>query len=474
MSDALWRRGAVETAAAIRARKVSCVEIVEAHIARMQAANGPVNAITLDLSASARRAAEVADKALAAGAALGPLFGVPVTIKENVDQAGIANTNGVPANRDLIAPSDAPVVKNLLDAGAIVIARTNTPEFSLRWHTKNPLWGETRNPWDPTRTPGGSSGGGAAAVALGIGALAGGSDLGGSLRYPAYCCGIATIRPSLGRVPHHNASLTEERAPATQLMSVQGPLARTVGDVRLGLAAMSARSARDPWWVPAPLVGPMMPPPIRVALCIDPFGDGVDPMVADAVKVAGKHLADAGYAVEEVAPPLCAEAAEIFGCLSFTETRATFWETMVKNGSREILDTFGATAELFPMLDLAGYVRALADRTRILRAWSLFQETHPLVLMPVSARPAFRAGEDASGKAAAQAIFRANRFLVIVNLLGLPSAAVPTGIAGGLPMGVQIVGPRLREDLCLDAAEAIEQRAGTLYEALWARYPNVA
>ncbi len=175
-----------------------------------------------------------------------------------------------------------------------------------------------------------------------------------------------------------------------------------------------------------------------------------------------------------MAPPLCAEAADTFGKLSFTETRATAWEAMEKLGTREIAISFGASAEMFPALDLAGYIRALADRTRILRAWSLFQENYPLVLMPVSARPAFLAGEDAAGKAEAQAIFRANRFLVMVNLLGLPSAAVPTGIAGGLPMGVQIVGPRLRDDLCLDAAEAIEQRAGTFYEALWARYPGKA
>ena len=294
-------------------------------------------------------------------------------------------------------------------------------------------------------------------MALGVGAIASGSDLGGSLRYPAYCCGIATIRPSFGRVPHHNATLTEERAPSTQFMSVQGPMARTVRDVRLGLAVMSARNARDPWWVPAPLEGPKLNPPIRVALCIDPFGDGVEPAVAEAVKAAGKHLAEAGYAVEDMAPPLCAEAADTFGKLSFTETRATAWEAMDKLGTREIAISFGASAEMFPALDLAGYIRTLADRTRILRAWSLFQENYPLVLMPVSARPPF-AGEDAAGKAEAQAIFRAKRFLVMVNLLGLPSAAVPTGIAGGLPMGVQIVGPRLRDDLCLDAAEAIEQR----------------
>src|SRR5205823_4841830 len=138
---------------------------------------------------------------------------------------------------------------------AVTVGRTNTPAFSLRWHTDNELRGRTFNPWHRAHTPGGSSGGAAAALAAGIAPLAHGNDLGGSIRYPAYCCGVAGIRPTLGRVPAYNQTAAEERPPGTQLMSVQGPLARRVRDVRLGLAAMSARDPRDPWWAPAPLVG---------------------------------------------------------------------------------------------------------------------------------------------------------------------------------------------------------------------------
>lgn len=194
--EPLWSMGAVDTAAAVRARDLSCVEVVEAAIARMHATNGRVNAVTLDLADQARVAARQADTVAASGVALGPLHGVPVTIKENVDQKGISNPNGVKAYEGVIAPDDSPVVANLRKAGAIVIGRTNTPEFSLRFFTDNPLRGLTRNPWRDDVTPGGSSGGAAAAVALGMGAIAHGNDLGGSLRYPAYCCGVATIRPA--------------------------------------------------------------------------------------------------------------------------------------------------------------------------------------------------------------------------------------------------------------------------------------
>jgi amidase len=247
----LWRWSAVDLAAAIRGREISCVEAAQAAIDRMHAVNARVNAVTVDLSNEALAAAKRADAVVASGVALGALHGVPVTIKENVDQAGQSTPNGVVADKDLVAAEDSPVVANLRKAGAIVIGRTNTPEFSYRWFTDNPLRGLTKNPWSEAHTPGGSSGGAAAAVALGIGAIAHGNDLGGSLRYPAYACGVATIRPSLGRVPAFNATAPAERPPTVQLMSVQGPIAREVRDVRLAFDVMTARDARDPWWTPA-------------------------------------------------------------------------------------------------------------------------------------------------------------------------------------------------------------------------------
>ncbi len=198
----LWQLGAADLAAAIRDRSVSSRDVVDAHLARIEAVNPKLNAVTVTLADNARRAAADADRWLAAGDELGPLHGVPFTVKENVDVAGSATTQGLVARADAVAALDAPVVANLRAAGAIPFARTNLPDYALRWHTDNALHGATRNPWDATRTPGGSSGGEAAALAAGLTPLGFGNDLGGSLRWPSQCCGTTAIRPTFGRVPH--------------------------------------------------------------------------------------------------------------------------------------------------------------------------------------------------------------------------------------------------------------------------------
>jgi amidase len=425
--------------------------------------------VTVDLSEEAGRAARRADGIAASGVALGPLHGVPITIKENVDQAGQATTNGVPGFTDVVAMEDSPVVANLRKAGAIIIGRTNTPEFSLRWFTDNPLRGLTRNPWKHDITPGGSSGGAAAAAALGMGAIAHGNDLGGSLRYPAYACGLATIRPSLGRVPAYNPTAAEERPPTLQLMSVQGPIAREVRDVRLALAVMAQRDARDPWWVPAPLDGPRLETPIKVAVTKTPAGVACHAAVSAAIDQAAGHLADAGYEVDAVDPPLVAEIAENWRTLLFTDTKVMSEAAMREYGSQDINQVLGDYLAASNVRDLDGYARALADRTRLLRAWSVFMEDYPLVLAPVSQVPPFPQGEDLKGAARVKQMLDEQSMLYGVNGLGLPSAAVPTGLHDGVPMGVQIIGPRLREDLCLDAAEAVERGTGILAQQLWSR-----
>ena len=199
-----WRKSAGDLASAIASKKVSAEEVMESHLERVDQVNGKLNAITVRLDEEARAGARAADAAVAAGEPLGPLHGVPVTIKENVDQKGYATTNGVEAFVEMVADDDSPVVANLRKAGAIPMGRTNTPEFSLRYFTDNTLRGLTHNPWSKDLTPGGSSGGASAAVASGMGSIGHGNDLGGSVRYPAYACGIVGIRPSMGRVPAYN------------------------------------------------------------------------------------------------------------------------------------------------------------------------------------------------------------------------------------------------------------------------------
>ena len=187
---------------------------------------------------------------------------------------------------NIIAPSDAPVVRNLRKAGAVVLGLTNTPEFSFRGFTDNPLHGLTLNPWDPAITCGGSSGGAGAAGAAGIGTIAHGNDIGGSLRWPAHCNGVATIKPTQGRIPAFNQSATTERPMLAHLMSAQGPLARSVGDLRLALEVMSQRDPRDPWWVPAPPAGPKPKGPVKVALAKLTADMTVDPSVRAALRQA--------------------------------------------------------------------------------------------------------------------------------------------------------------------------------------------
>ena len=463
----IWQMSAVETAEATRSGRLSCVEVVEAHCERMEAVNPDLNAVTVDLRASARERAGALDEAFRAGAAPGPLHGVPVTIKENVDQTGQATPNGVAGLANLIAPDDSPVARNLARAGAVAIGRTNTPEFSFRAFTDNPLRGLTRNPWDPEGvTCGGSSGGAGASVAAGIGAVAHGNDIGGSLRIPAYCCGCPTIRPTLGRVPAYNPSQAEERALLMQMMSVQGPIAREVRDVRLGLAAMAQADPRDPLWVPAPLEGPRLAHPIRVAVA----ECEAHPAVRGALDAAAGALANAGYAVEAAEPPEIERLVEVWFRIIFADFRVTMEEAVRRLGSPEvnrIVDAYFSVAGETPGLD--GYVRDLAERNRLLRVWNLYLEEHPIVLAPVAAEPPFPVNDDLRGPDRVREIFYSLRYTSAMNLLGLPGAVAPTGLHGRAPIGVQIVGRRYREDTCLDAAQAIENALGVLSERLWAR-----
>jgi len=459
MQGQLWRWDAADLAQAIRTRAISARDAVSAALDRLAAVNPRINAIVETLGDEALAAATDADEQVRRGEPLGPLHGVPVTVKVNTDQRGHATTNGIVAFRDVIAPDDAPVAANLKKAGAIIIGRTNTPAFSWRWFTDNDLHGATLNPWNSAITPGGSSGGAAAALAAGIGAVAHGNDIGGSIRYPAYACGLAGIRPSFGRVPSFNPSAPEERPLSAQMMSVQGPLARRVRDLRLGLAAMAQFDPRDPWWVPAPLQGLPVARPIRVAVSADPGGLGVAPAVAAAIRQAAGWLAEAGYVVEEKEPPDFMAAVDAWHTILGTETRIGMLPMIEKYGDKAVRHMARYFDKLTPSLDLPSFGKALASRSTLLRAWMLFFEEYPLVLVPVSCEPPFPAGHDQGDDDTLDRLVTAQRAQFPPACLGLPGISVPTGIAAGLPMGVQLIAGRFREDLLLDAAEIIEARA---------------
>jgi amidase len=465
MSDDVWRWSASRIAAAVSRRDISAREALESSLGRMAAVNTRLNAVTVDLSASAREAADRADAAVARGDELGALHGVPVTIKENVDQQGSATPNGVVGFQGILAREDSPAVANWKRAGAVILGRTNTPAFSFRLDTVNDLRGRTFNPWSRTHTPGGSSGGAASSVAAGITPLAHGTDIAGSVRFPAYCCGLASIRPSFGRVASYNATQTVERSMSSQLMSVQGPLARSVADVRLGLAAMAARDLRDPWWTPAPLEGPAVPHPIRVAVVTearDLAGAKLHPSVARALEQASAALADAGYEIVDERTPGFTRAKELWFEIQMPEFRQYLLPLIEKEGDEGIRTAVRFMCSNVPTSDAVSYMKSLAERTRLIREWNLFLDRVPLVLAPISAEPVYRQGFDIESAERTAALWRECATMMAVPVLGLPAMAVPTGAMDGLPMGVQIVGPRFREDLCLAAAEAIEARAGVL------------
>jgi len=466
MNDPLWRWSAHELAAAIRGGAISAREATQSALERVHAVNPALNAIVELTADAALAAADAADAQRRRGEALGPLHGVPVTMKVNVDMRGHATTNGVVAFKDLIAADDSPVVANFRRAGAVIIGRTNTPAFSVRWFTENDLHGRTLNPWSRGHTPGGSSGGASAAVAAGMGAIAHGNDLAGSVRYPAYCTGVCGLRPSFGRVPGFLPSAKEERPISMSLMAVQGPLARCVADLRLGLQAMSAGDARDPWWVPVPLEGPPPPRPLRVAMTVNCNGRPAHPAVVAAVRQAAAWLADAGYAVEEVEPPSLAEAHELWKLIGNDEARHFMWPAIQQWGDDGVKRSFGGFLADSPVLDHVAHLRAFARRSTLMRRWQLFQEQFALVLGPVSGEPPFPWGLDTESDASIARVLRAQESQFAVPVLGLPAVSVPTGLAEvegkPLPLGVQLIGARFREDLVLDAAQVIEARCPPL------------
>jgi len=450
----LWRLSAADLAALIRSKKISAKEAASAALARLDAVNPAINAVVDHRPADVLAQAAAVDAAIARNDDVGPLAGVSVTVKVNIDQEGFATTNGLKLQRDVIAATNSPVIDNLRKAGAVILGRTNCPAFSYRWFTTNLIHGDTKNPRDPGTTPGGSSGGAGSAVAAGIGHIAHGTDIAGSIRYPAYACGVHGLRPTMGRIAAFNASLPE-RTIGPQISAVSGPLARTIGDLRIALAAMSGKDVRDPWWVPAPLEGPARPK--RAALCLQPDGLETVAEVKAAVADAGKRLARAGWVVEEIetTPPL-REAADLQTKLWLGDGYEAQLATAEREGDPGALACLrGNKTKVFPF-DAAAFSKALTRRATLAREWLQFFETYSVLLMPVSAELPFPDGLDLRDDASFARVWRAQVPQIAIPFMGLPGLTVSTGLVGRVPVGVQVVSGRYREDLCLLAGEAIE------------------
>jgi amidase len=449
----LWRWDAADLADAIRRRQITSREATLSALERVQAVNPKLNAIVELLADEALAAADQADRTVRDGGPLGVLHGVPVTTKINVDLRGHPTTNGIVAMKDNIAKADSAVVAAFRKSGAVIIGRTNTPAMSFRWFTENDLHGRTYNPWDRTVTPGGSSGGASSAVSAGMGAIAHGNDIAGSVRYPGYVCGVPAIRPSLGRISSGRGG----GAMSGSIMGVEGVLARSIQDLRLGLEATSVRAAGDPWWTPAPLHYPDTEGPKRVALFSRASGYTPAPSVAAALEIAAKALSDAGYVVEEKDLPHFAEGQDLWSRLVMNESRESFGEAVRKFGDERVRKEVLAWLEITPKVDMKGLSEAFARRNAIAGAWDLLMEDYPIILMPNSWEPPMKLDRDQGGPDALREILRLQSPMLLPPLLGVPGLSVPTGVQDGLPTGVQIVSRRFREDLCFTAGEVIER-----------------
>jgi Asp-tRNA(Asn)/Glu-tRNA(Gln) amidotransferase A subunit family amidase len=452
---------AVSLAKQVRDRKVSPVELVEAHLAQIEKLNPKLNAFVQVDAERARRSAQSAELAVIQGKTLGPLHGVPISIKSSLDVEGLRCEAGTRLRAGFVATQDAPLVTRLKNAGAIVLGVTNTPEFLMAWETDNLLYGRSNNPWDVERTPGGSSGGEAAAIAAGMSAGGVGSDGGGSIRVPAHFSGICGMKPTPGRIPttgHFPVS-----AGPFALIGVVGPMARTVADMKVLFEVMQGPDVGDTCAAPVPVRWPSEDETkkLRIGYFEDDGRTPVTPETCAAVRTAAEALRSAGFQVDHFQPE------------GLDDARRLWHRFFVVAGGMMLRPLFKENdADLSPILkqflewsaaEPAHTARTLLDawiQRDLLRARFFAQmQQYPIVLCPAAAIPAFRHGErswQAEGKTVHY--LDAWSYTEFFNLLGNPAAVVPVGRSSeGLPIGVQIVGRPWEEEQVLAVAAALEK-----------------
>ena len=472
LNKPIWALTASELCKKTKNNELSATEITVACLEQTKKVNPQLNAIVDDMSDEAIKRAESLDSEVAAGKPKGRLFGVPVTVKINVDQKGYATSNGVTALKNLIAKTNAPIVDHLMDAGAVFVGRTNTPEFSFRADTENPLYGRTNNPWGKHLSPGGSSGGASSAVMAGMCTLAHGNDIGGSLRFPSVATGAVTLKPGLGRVPAWNSSQTSERGILAQSMSVQGLITRSAYDLQLAMPEVIQSDLRDPFHVPMPWdTSHLSENSRKVALCFETPGFKTDPEIVKGLKIAADALSDVGFEIHEVTPPLLEETAKTGYSALLGEVQALLGEDIRRNGSEKIQMIFDEYFRQFEPYDGKKLLTAMANRTHYAREWSLFMDEYPLIISNLIPTSFFYPDRDSEGKSGVTEVLGAALWSYSMNFIGHPAGIVPTHIAntkgGPVPIGIQIIGRRWREDTVVAALIAIEDYCGTFYEKLW-------
>jgi len=465
----LWKWGAVKIAKAVSNKKITAEEVIKSNIHRRKQINPHLNAVVVSLDQQAIKRARNIDEKIKNGKKVGILAGVPITIKENVDVKNQSTTNGMKSFINVVAEKNSPLVENLLNQDAIIIGRTNTPEISYRWFTDNPLRGLTYNPWSKKLTPGGSSGGAASSVAMGIGAIAHGNDVGGSIRYPAYACGITGIKPGLGRVPAFNPSAPKERSMGLQLMSVQGPHARTIADLDIALKAMSSNGKGDPWWIKN-IEEKLSNKKFTIAFNKWVSGKVCNKRVSNAIDITVNIFRENGFRVLNKTPPFIEEAAKCWRIIFGFEAKISMLPLVKKMGSKAIINVVSGFVDQGNNPKVEDYFDALAKRNKIIRMWNEFMEKYPVIISPISASLPYQQNEDQKSKKRLGEIIQEQSPLYVVNLLGLPSIAVPTEVINDTPVGIQITTGRFQENLAIKMGKIVEKNVGTFYEQLWKKY----
>ena len=448
--DELIKKGAVELGRLIKNGETSSEEVVKAHLERIKEVNPDINAITISLEESALELAVKSDNASKEEKER-PLHGVPFTIKENIDFIGLPTTNGLPFFAEEFPPKNAPIVDRMLNAGAIPIGRTNLPEMGLRLDTDNPLRGRTFNPWNKKLTPGGSSGGEAAAIATGMSPIGLGNDVGGSLRNPAYCCGISSIKPTVGRVPGVYSGAIENIGLIAPFMT-DGPMARKVEDIKAGLSILAGRHIDDPNSVDVPLEG-KIPEKFKAALVKEIDGIELPPATVKEIEEAGKILSENGWDVEEVQAPELDKVYDIWGVILSEGGMQLAPKELFKPETAAYLDR---VSETFSHINLSTDEK-FTERFRLRKVWSNFLNEYQVCIGPTWCNLPWQIDTDLNPKLGDDALKKSFYFIAPANGLGLPAVALATGVSEGIPTGIQIYADLFRDDLALLAAEIIEK-----------------
>jgi aspartyl-tRNA(Asn)/glutamyl-tRNA(Gln) amidotransferase subunit A len=448
---------AVELAELIRHRALSPVELTRAVLERIERLNGRLGAYVLVHAERALEHARRAEGEVMAGQPLGPLHGVPLSIKDNQWTAGDRTTSGSRLLAEFVPSEDAPTVARLRAAGAIFVGRTNLPEFAWRGSTDNRLFGESRNPWDLTRTPGGSTGGGAAAVAAGMGPLALGSDGAGSIRIPASFCGLVGLKPTFGRVPMYPA------AGGHELVAHVCPLARTVRDVALMMNVIAHHDGRDPFALPDDRVDylaacepPLAGPSLRIAWSADLGFAPIEPETRAICATAARAFADVGLKVEEANPDV-GDPSWILRTL-YGGGQAGAHAGRPPEQKAQMDPELVAYAEASAGLSMVEYAKAVVARQAMVDSLRRFFERYDLLVTPAICVPAFPLGIVGPREVAGREVTHLGWTLCYpFNYSGQPAISVPAGwTVSGLPVGLQIVGRRLEDALVLRAAATFE------------------